>query len=193
MEKIGVKGIVSLYKIPDYWTDDDFKKYWCPTTDEHHHVITPAWISKEEKERLLVKRTENLITNTGITAWLTNISVSGQGNTIPIFQILSVGNGAISGVTRTDTAVAGDGFTTGARKAPTSFSIIGFTTNIATTFGVSDAIGTWTNLGIYGFKTSGSQNATTTGGTGALMTHALFAFTKPSGAYALDYLFVMSN
>lgn len=193
METIGIHGIIELYSIPDTWSDEEFKYWWCPQTDAKGRILVPARMSDGEKRSRLVKRAENLIMNNGITLILNNLAVGGQGNMQPLAQILSVGNGAITGVTRSDTAVAGDGFATGSRKVPASFSSTGFSTTITTNFAATDAVGTWTNLGFYGFNPSGAQNATTTAGTGQLVTHALFAFVKGSTAYAVNYTFLLSN
>lgn len=193
MDTIGIHGIITLHEIPSEWSDEDFKYWWCPVTTPDGEIVVPARISDEAKAQRIVKRAENLITNAGIALILTNLSVAGQGGMNPVTQILSVGNGAISGVTRADTAVAGDAFGTNARKAPSSFSRVGFQTTIVTNYATTDANGTWTNIGWYGFNTGSSQAATTTAGTGSLMTHALFSFTKGAVAYAVNYTFNLSN
>lgn len=178
-EPINYRGIITLHEIPE-WSDTEFAHAW-------------ARMSAGEKRSRMVGETENLLTNTGLTLLLTNMSVTGQGSMNPFAQILSVGNGAVSTIARTDTAVAGDGFATGARKAPASFSVSGFQTTIAFNFASGDAVGTWTNLGIYGFKTSGAQAATTSTGTGALMTHAFITYGKASSAIAVNYVFIYAN
>lgn len=193
-ENIGLHGIISVYEYPARWTDDEFRYWCCPTTDSTGHIIQPARMSDEwRRQRLVAAPFHNLITNTGIALLLTNMSVAGQGSMNPFFQILSAGNGALSGVTRTDTSVVGDGFATGARKAPTSFSTTGFSTTVVTNFASADANGTWTNIGIYGWNSSSHQAATTTTGTGALMTHAPFSYVKGAIAIAVDYLLTLSN
>lgn len=185
-ENIGIKGIITIHEIPVWWTDKDFKYYW------------PRMSRGEQRSRQVPLddgrwQAENLITNVGITQILNNLSVTGQGNMQAFAQILSVGNGTITGVTRADTAVIGDGFTTGARRVPASFSTVGFTTTIVTNFGSGDAVGTLTNLGLYGFAVSGAQNATTLSGTGQLNTHAPFSYTKGASAIAVNYMFSLSN
>lgn len=185
MDTLGIKGIITVHEIPD-WCDEEFAVRW-------------ARMSEGEKRSRQVRladgrwQAENLITNVGITQLLNNMSVSGQGNMQAFAQILSVGNGTLTGVTRSDTSVAGDGFTTGARKVPASFAITGFSTTITTNFASGDAAGTWTNIGLYGLAVSGAQNATTASGTGQLNTHALFSFVKGSSAYAVAYTFTLSN
>lgn len=183
MDTIGIRGIITVHEIPD-WCDEEFAVRW-------------AAMSEDEKRARQVRladgrwQAENLITNAGIALILKNLSVAGQGGMNPVTQILSVGNGAITGVTRSDTSVAGDGFTTGARKAPSSFAVTGFTTTITTNFASGDAVGTITNLGWYGW--SGTANASTTTASGALMSHALFSYVKGSSAVAVAYTFTLSN
>lgn len=193
MDTIGLHGIITLHEIPSEWDDEAFKYWWCPLTTPDGQILQPARISDEAKAQRIVKRAENLITNTGIALILTNLSVANQVQQFPVTQILSVGNGAISGVTRADTSVAGDAFGTNARKAPSSFSRVGFQTTIVTQYASGDANGSWSNIGFYGYNTGSSQNATTTAGTGSLMTHALFSFSKGATAYAVNYAFVLSN
>jgi hypothetical protein len=185
METIGIKGILTIHEIPD-WTDEEFVCHWARMSEgEKHSRQVPLADGR--------MRAENIITNAGITTILNNLSVTGQGNMQTFAQILSVGNGSITGVTRSDTSVVGDGFTSGARKVPASFTSTGFSTTITTNFASGDAVGTWTNIGIYSFNPSGPQNATTTAGTGQLSTHALFSFVKGGTSYAVNYIFLLSN
>lgn len=199
IEKLCPEGIINIYEISENWAQDkaEFDYYWLPETrviNGIHRIVRPARVSDGEKhERSMLKEpVHNLITTTGISLLLTNMAVASLSNQ-PFSQILSVGNGAITGVTRADTAVAGDGFTTGARKAPTSLSHVGFLITLLINFGTGDAVGTLTNVGMYGYNVLGSQNATTTAGTGSLMTHALFPFVKGATAYSVSYAFLMTN
>lgn len=193
MDTIGIHGIITLHDIPSDWTDEEFQYWWCPVTDEFGNVLQPARISDEAKAQHIVMRRENMLTNTGVALYLTNNSVSGQGSMNPFTQILSVGNGAFTGATRTLTAVSGDGFGTNCRKAPASNSTVGFQSTIIFNYAAGDAVATWTNLGIYGYSTAGSQAATTTAGTGALMTIASFPFVKGASSYAVNYVFLLQN
>lgn len=191
MDSLTIHGHISLYEIPARWSDEDFKYWWCPQTDTHGQILVPARISDETKKTCLVKPPqENLVTNVGLALLLANMSVTGQGSMEPFFQILSIGGGATTGISRTTTSVAGDGFS---RKAPASYSVTGFSTTIVTNFASGDALGIWTNLGIYGYSVAGVQNATTSAGTGALMTIALYSFNKGSSAYAMNYVLTLSN
>lgn len=193
MEHIGVHGIITIHKIPDEWSDEDFKHWWCPVTAPNGQILQPARITDEVKRAWLTPladgrlEAENLITNNGISTLLANTGVQSTGSMIVFSQILSLGNGTITGVTRADTSVAGDGFATGARKAPASHANTGFSVTVTTNLLSTDAVGTWTNLGLYG------NGATTTTGTGTLQTHALFSFVKGSVAYAVNYVLLYSN
>lgn len=185
MDTIGIKGIITIHEIPD-WSDEELAERW-------------ARMSAGEKRSRQVPlndgrmQAENLITNVGITQLLNNISVAGQGNMQAFAQVLAVGNGTITGVMRTDTGVNGAAWTSGTRKIPASFSITGFSTTIVTNFASGDAVGTWTSIGLYGYNPTTGQNAQTATITGQLNTHALFAFTKGSSAYAVNYIFLLSN
>lgn len=193
-EKVPIRGIIGLYKIPDRWTDEDFQYWWCPETDELGRILQHARMSDEAKQnRLVMAPVENMLTNDGIALFLNNNSVSGQGNMYPFSQILSVGNGAFTGPTRNPGGVSGDGFTTGSRKSPASNAQVGLQSTITFNFASGDAVGSWTNCGLYGFNTGSSQNATTTAGTGLLMTIAPFVFTKGASAYAVNYALILAN
>jgi hypothetical protein len=180
METIGIHGIITIHRIPE-WTDEELTYWWARMSDE------------AKAQRQVAEPVENMLTNTGIVRFLANNSKSGQGNMYPFAQILSVGNGAFTGASRELTAVSGDGFTTGARKAPASDTQIGFQSTLVFNFASGDAVGTWTNAGLYGFKTSSSQNATTTTATGSLMSIAAYPFVKGSTAYAVQYVLSLQN
>ncbi len=196
MDNIDIHGIITIHKIPN-WIDEELAYWWMPEMawiNGEQKVVRPARMSDEAKAQRMVKEpVHNMLTNTGVTLFLTNNSVSGQGNMNPFCQILSVGNGSFAGPIRTATSVAGDGFGTNSRKAPASNATVGFQSTIVFNFAAGDAVANWTNLGIYGYNTGGSQAATTTTGTGALMTIASFPFAKDSNAYAVNYVFLLSN
>ena len=190
-----MEGIVSAYKIPDEFANDKalFDYWWLPETrwdDYKGFVVTrEARISDEAKaQRLAVPPKHNLITTAGITQMLNNQAVANQSQQQPISQILSIGNGPIKGVTRADTAVAGDNWIFGGRKPPNSLSHVGFLITVFTNLGTGDAVGTWTNIGFYG-----GGSATTTTGSGVLMSHVLFPLGKGSVAYTVAYSWLMSN
>ena len=200
MDTFNVEGIISIYEIPEAFAQNPelFKAWWNPKTelgsDGLYHIVEPAVISDEAKaQRLVGPPRHNLFTTLGYSLLLTDLSVASQVAQFPITQILSVGNGAISGVTRADTNVPGDGFVSGSRKAPATYSLVGFLTTVNINFASGDALGTWTNMGFYGYSVAGSQNASTATGTGALMTHALYPFVKGNSPYTVAYAFLMSN
>src|SRR5579859_6253262 len=128
-----IAGIVRLYKTPSDCSEEDFKAWWprlsmkekapfiqpfkAPKMDKWHNIIGDY----EE-----VEQTENLLTNNGVLSVLQFWCFGVTSQLHAFQQILSVGNGAISSVNRTDTAVAGDAFASGARHAPTAYSITGF-------------------------------------------------------------------
>lgn len=191
----GIDGILRLYAIPEEWANDKalFDAWWLPEVEPDANgflrIVREARISDEAKaQRLVIPPVHNLITNSGVNRILVNQSSTTQGGMQPFTQILSVGNGAITGVTRSDTAVAGDAFVASARKAPASNSQVGFLTTIITNFASGDAQSTWTNVGWYG-----GGSATTTAGTGVLYSHALFSFVKGAVAYSLNYSFLLGN
>jgi len=180
MDTIGIHGIITIHEIPE-WTDEELAYWWSRMSDE-------AKAQRQVKEPV-----HNLLTNTGVNLFLANNSKASQGSMFPWSQILSVGNGAFTGASRELIAVSGDGFASGSRKVPASDSQIGFQSTLVFNFGTGDAVGTWTNAGLYGYKTSTAQDATTTAGTGALMTIAAYPFVKGSVAYAVQYVLTLQN
>lgn len=180
MDTIGIHGIITIHAIPD-WTDEELAYWWPRMSDE------------AKAQRQVLPPVHNLMTNAGISLFLANNSKSGAGNMYPFAQILSVGNGAFTGAGRELTAVSGDGFSSGSRKASASDSQVGFQSTIIFNFASGDAVGTWSNAGLYSFKRSTSQNATTTTGTGELATIAAYPFVKGSTAYAVQYVLTLSN
>ncbi len=195
------QGIISLYSIPNEFAEDDelFKSWWLPETawveGVGNVIVREARISEEAKaQRLVMEPRHNLMTNTGIALYLTNQSVTTQGAMFPFYQITAFGNGTFSGATRALTSLPGDGFASGSRKAPISYIQYGFTSTVLTSFGTGDANGTITCVSAWGYKVAGAQNASTTTGSGAMMTVAAFPFVKSSSnSYTLSYTFILSN
>lgn len=195
MERISERGLTGRIKIRQWpnWLDPEseteFLK-WRPTISarEWDRYTVPLLVEGKE-----VEEAHNLITNLGITTILGNMGNSTQSFLNVFSQILSVGNGALTGVLRTDTAVAGDGFATNSRRQPSSLIITGLLADTGINFLSGDANGTWTNVGYYGWKLSNSTNATTTAGTGQLNSHSMFLFTKGAGPLTVDYLYLLGN
>lgn len=196
-ESLNIEGTLSLYELPRDMSDEEFRAWWEPETalgeDGLYHIVRPARCSDEEKARRKVLEVGNLITNAGIKQQLNNMSVPGQGLLLVFNQIFALGNGAISGVTRADTAVAGDGFATGSRKQAASVIVIGYTTTATMNYASGDANGTITNAGIFGVNPVTGANAGTSAGTGTLMTHVLFNFVKGASAVAIAYSISLAN
>lgn len=197
MERLSLRGIEGYFKIrviPQEWTEADIRYWWCDERDEQGRLIRPARMSQREKDRYNAplidqhgrecEEIHNLLTNTGISTFLTNSSVTSTGSMIPFAQILEVGSGSISGVQRTDTTITG---ALSPRKAPTGYTITGTQTDISFSFASGDAVASWTNIGLWG------NGATTTAGTGSLETHALFTYNKLSVAVTVDYFIVIAN
>lgn len=198
----GIEGIIRLRRVPNDVTPADFADWWprvserekaaryaepfyAPTYDRHGDY-TGEWEETDE--------TRNLLTNQGIQSVLQLFCYSNQTQLEPYQQIMSLGNGALTGVQRTDTAVAGDNFASGSRKVPTSYGIIGFQGTHSTLYGTGDANGTLTNGGWYGYNFQSNTDATTSGGTGWLNTHFMFSYVKTSSiSFVLDYINVLSN
>ena len=187
-------GSFKIRRHPQEWTDKEFEYWWCDERDERGCVIRPARMSQREKDRyneVLLdewgRETDeiyNLITNNGITILLNNAAFQVNTSMIPFTQILEVGSGSISGVARTDIAIAG---ALTPRKAPANFITAGTQVDISFAFLAGDAVATWTNVGLWG------NGATTTAGTGVMMTHALFTYVKASIAVTFDYFLTISN
>lgn len=181
-----IKGIVRASEIPQEWSLDDFKYYWCDLHDADGNLIRRAAMRERERLKYAVYEAENLITTNGINNILTMLS-SSPGSGMFFSQILSLGNGAISGVSRADTSVAGEGGLSNNRKAAAGFSITGSQTDIAFVYPGTDGQGALTNIGLYG------QGANTTDGTGTLQTHALYSYSKPNATVTFDYLLTCGN
>jgi hypothetical protein len=172
------EGILRVRRLPPELEDpDQYRYWWLPETDWRGHVLRPARLSEREKQGYQVAEFHNLITNNGRSQVLTFIG-SASGTTPPFTQQFAVGNGAISGVNATDTSLANEVF----RKAPASYAVQGTEVDINIVFGTTDAEYTYTNAGIWGVSASGTL------GSGVLMTHALFSYTKGAYAISIDYI-----
>lgn len=172
------EGIIRIRRIPNEWTEEDYKYWWCPTTDGKGKILKPARISEQEKERLYqIDEFCNLITTAGRTQVLTYIG-SPSGNTTGWSQYFAVGTGAITSVSAGDTSLANEVF----RKAQTSYAVNGTQVDVNIQFGTTDGEYNYTNAGLFG------NSASSTLGSGTLMTHALFSFSKGAFAISCDYI-----
>lgn len=171
------EGIIRVRRLPDGWTDDDYRKWWLPETDERGKIIVPARMSEREKDQYGMAEGRNQIMNAGRTAVLSYIG-SPSGSTTQWSQFFAVGTGAITATTPIDTVLSNEVF----RKAPASFAVNGTQVDVNIQFGTTDAQFSYTNAGLFG------AGATSTLNSGSLFTHALFVFTKGAIAISCDYL-----
>jgi len=174
--KLFAEGIIRIRQIPAMWTEAEYRYWWLPETDRGR-IIRPARMSEREKEQYQIGEFRNAILNNGRTQILTFIG-SSSGTTAPFCQYFAVGTGAISSVNPTDTTLANEVF----RKAPASFAVNGTQVDINVQFGSTEAEYTYTNCGIWGVS------ATSTLGSGVLMTKAMCSFSKGAFGISVDYL-----
>jgi hypothetical protein len=161
-------GIVKVRELPDGCTEEDFKAWW------------PA-LSEQERERYTACEHHNILTLSGFTQLLTYIS-SGNATTLGFSQFFSVGTFPIITVQAGDTGVSGEIY----RSAPTSQSIVGNQLTLSTYFAPSQAVGTYTNAGLWGVNATGTANS------GTLMTHTLYNYPKSSSqAISNDYIIIL--
>ncbi len=164
-EYVRFVGIVRVRELPYGITEKDFLEWW-PRADE------------KERDRYTAYEHKNILTTNGRNQLLTYIS-SGLATTLGFAQEFAVGTFPITSVSPGDTAVQGEIF----RAAPNTITITGQQVDISTFFGSSQANGNYTNCGLYGI------NATSTLGSGTLMTHTLYSYNKQNGqAITNDYL-----
>jgi hypothetical protein len=171
------EGIIRVRRIPE-WTPEEYAYWWLPETDGHGKILRPARISEREKEReYQIDEFENLITTNGRTNVLTYIG-SSTGSTTQWSQYFAVGTGAITAVSASDTSLSNEVY----RVAQSSFSVSGTQVDVNFQIGTSQAQFAYTNAGLYG------NSASSTLGSGTLMTHALFSYSKGAWAISCDYL-----
>lgn len=163
--RLGLDGLVKIRELPYGCEMADFLEMW--------EKMTPR-----EKERMTVYEHHNTITSAGRTQALTYLS-SSTATTLGFAQYFAVGTFPINSVSPGDTSVQTEIF----RAVPQTITITGTQADVATMFGSAQANGTYTNCGLYGI------NATSTSGSGSLMTHSIYQYTKANGqAIVNDYL-----
>jgi hypothetical protein len=155
-------GMLRIYEVPEeLW----LVRWW-------KYVRKKGWkyLTLEEKARegKLVVEAHNIVTSAGRTQILSFIGSS--GSTTAFAQYYAVGTGAIYTVSPADASLAGELF----RAVPGSFSVVGNSVTITTLFSTAQGNGTYTNSGLWG------NGATSTPGSGTLMTHLLYSYTKTS-------------
>lgn len=155
MENISLHGILRIYEF---------------SCDEEQKELLSWWsrfaLREKERHAKLALETHNMIMSAGRTQLLAFIGASGATNAFS--QYYAVGTGTIYTIQPSDSSLAGELF----RAVPASFSVVGNAVTISTPFSTSQANGAYTNAGIFG------NNATSTSGSGILMTHVLYSYLK---------------
>lgn len=189
-------GAIRCYLLPFDVPEREFRAWWPRlSAAEKARYLAPVAVPRLRRSfirRRLVwsgkyeeaEEAHNLITIAGrnqVLAYIgdNQLTSGNTGTIVPFAQYFSVGTGAIASVSPSDTGMIGELF----RAVPSTCTISGNTVSISTTFGSTQANGTYTNAGIFG------NNATSSLGSGTLVTHALYQFTKPNGqALVNDYI-----
>jgi len=177
MDTLHFEGILKIREIPADWTDEEFRRWWCDERDPASGaLLRKAGMDEREKDRYTVLEARNLLMSAGRTQLLTFAGASTAPTAFA--QYYSVGTGSIFTVQASDTTIATELF----RAVPASYSVVGNGVTITTNFSTSQANGTYTNAGLWGNGASGTL------GTGTLMTHLLYSYTKTSAnAIVNDY------
>ncbi len=179
-EYLRVTGIVRFRRIPDDWSEEDYRHWWLPEwNNDGTKIIREARMTPRDKDRWTVHEVKNILTTSGRTEILTYLS-STAANTPAFAQQFALGTGTINQVSPGDSLLQGEIF----RAAPNTATITGTQLDLATLIGSTQAVGTLTNAGLFGIS------ATSTTNSGTLMTHTLLNnFSKASGqTYTADYL-----
>ena len=173
-EQAYVLGKIFARALPPDLTKEEFEAWW-------------PRLSESERDKYTVAETHNVITLSGRSAILNYIGnniLTGAGTTgttvTPFSQYFAVGTGAIANVSAGDVTMIGELF----RAVPSMATVSGNSVNISTFFSAANANGIYTNAALFGGGT-----ATGSSGTGVLLTHALYTFTKTSAnSLTSDYL-----
>lgn len=160
------EGVIRFRELPEPWTPEEYAK-WYPKMKER------------ERERYTRAMAKNVLCTAGRAQILAYIGASSQ-NVAPFSMFFGTGTGALAIVLPGDTFLANEIF----RNAPATSITTGTQIDISTQIGTTQSNGTLTNAGFFGI------NATSTPGSGTLMTHALVNnFVKANGlSYSADYL-----
>lgn len=172
-------GLIRIREVP-FATKEEFEHWWLPELDSSGKIVAPARMSEREKEHYTVLEAHNLLTNNGRTQILGFIGSPTYISTqTPFSQWFEVGTNPFALPSAGDTTVPG-GL---ARVQPSTAVITGTQVDISCFFGTSQGNGNWTNAGLWG------NNATSTLGSGTLMTHSAFAYNKVNtNSVTVDYL-----
>ena len=165
IEKIHVGGRILFHAIPGD-PPEEMLRDWLKMT-----------FSEREKLSVDVYVTENVITQGGK---LQILSMIGNAASVAAFsQYFAIGTTAIISVRATDTSIPGEFY----RVVTSGFTGIG--TQMDVTYSIPSGSGnaTYASAGVFG------NGASSTLGSGVLMTHALASFTKTNAAsLQVDYL-----
>ncbi|HEX3640100.1 MAG TPA: hypothetical protein VHV10_02295 [Ktedonobacteraceae bacterium] len=179
-EYLAVQGIIRFRRIPDDWSEAEYRRLWLPEwNSDGTKIIRESIITPKEKDRYTVEEYHNILTTSGRQEILTYLA-STAANTPAFAQEFGLGNFPINKVEPGDTQVQGELF----RAAPSTATITGTQLDLAVLVGAAQAVGTLTNAGLFGVNATGTANS------GTMMTHALIAnFVKANGpTYTVDYL-----
>jgi len=180
IEHIAYSGIIRFRRIPDDWSEAEYRRLWLPEwNDSHTKIIREAIITPKEKERYTVGEYHNILTTSGRQEMLTYLA-STAANTPAFGQQFALGTGAINRVDPGDAQLQGEIY----RTPPSTATITGTQLDLATLISASQAVGTLTNGGLFGVSASSTVNS------GILMTHSLISnFVKANGqVYTCDYI-----
>ena len=163
-DRSAMRGIIRVRALPPDMSVQDVVEMW-------------KMLTEKERDRYTVFATRNAITAAGkqnvlnyIGSTVLATGTSGFGAVVPFAAYFAVGTSAVAAVYPGDTSVQGELF----RAQPSLATVSGYSVDISTQFGTTQANGTYTNCGFFG------GSATGTSGSGTLMTHALFPYTKNS-------------
>lgn len=172
-------GLIRIRELP-FDSYEEYARWWLPQRNESGAIIAQARMTQQEKERYTALEARNLLTGSGRTQILGFIGTPTYVASQSAFaQYFSVGTYPFTTPSSGDTTTPGEL----ARATPSTAVITGTQIDIATFFATGAANGGWTNAGLWGV------NATSTLGSGTLMTHSAFAYTKSSSqAVTVDYL-----
>lgn len=178
MADIKIEGILRIRDVPQEWSEEDFKYWWCDERTESGLFVRKARMSEREKDRYTVAEARNRVLTAGVTQILTFLGNT-LNNSVAFSQYYAVGTGVIYTTTPIDTTLASELF----RKVPTGSSVSGSGVTVSTLFLTSEGNGTYTNCALFG------NGATSTPNSGTMMTHLIISFIKTSAnPRANDYL-----
>src|SRR5258708_23790882 len=83
------EGIIRVRRLPDDWSEDDYRFWWLPEKDSEGRVIRPARMSPLEKDRYTTDVFENQIMTAARTQVLSYIG-SSTGNTTGFAKYLAI-------------------------------------------------------------------------------------------------------